>query len=210
MKYIIKFRIRHKLFLTLLFTSTIVAASLFLFLQWNFDRGFFNYVQTQEKRHIDQLANQLSGYYASQGQSWNFMVDNHYLWFRLHRTHFLPSREDVKQWKKGLPPGIHPPPGDLRDLGPRTVLYDADKQWVIGGGPSEPEGVFDRLVMTPIEYRGRVVGYIGVIPLKELSYSGDLIVRQRTEREFSAGDAHYGRFVRPVDLPGDDSLAGAH
>ena len=51
-----KFKIRHKLFLTILLTSTIVAISLSLFLQWNFDKGFINYVENQELVQLDHLA----------------------------------------------------------------------------------------------------------------------------------------------------------
>lgn len=71
-----RFGIRHKLFATLLLTSVIVAGSLFFFLQWNFDRGFLNYVKGQELEQLERFAVQLTGYYESSG-SWQFISQNH-------------------------------------------------------------------------------------------------------------------------------------
>ncbi len=75
-----KFKIRHKLFLTILLTSTIVAISLSLFLQWNFDKGFINYVENQELVQLDHLAVKLADLYADEGKGWQFIEENHALW----------------------------------------------------------------------------------------------------------------------------------
>lgn len=172
-----KLKIQHKLFFTLLLTSTVVATGLFLFLQWSFDRGFLNYVKSQELIQLDQLAEQLASYYAEQND-WQFIAENDPLWLRIHRELFSPSPGG------GPPPPHHkreqfsPPPRDRRGIGPRIVLYNADKQWVVGG----PAGHKGNLSLRPISHQNTVIGYLGLIPVTELSYSGDLLfVEQQTE-----------------------------
>ena len=183
-----KIRIRHKLFATLLLTSAIVSVGLFFFLQWNFDRGFLNYVKSQELEQLDRLASQLTGYYSHQ-ESWQFIAQNHPLWQKIHRdTSPLPQVEKRRghEVEKSFPTRPHmPPPGFLpprapRDLGPRIVLFDADKKYIIGGpaGPTLPSN----LSMRPITHEGKAIGYLGLIPFTELSHSRDLLfVEQQTE-----------------------------
>jgi two-component system, OmpR family, sensor histidine kinase BaeS len=184
----VRFRIRHKLFATLLLTSVIVAAGLFFFLQWNFDRGFLNYVKSQEMEQLDRLAVQLTGYYATNG-SWQFIAQNHHLWRKMHEdTSPIRPIEERGAREEDVafpshpplpPPGILPPRAS-RDLGPRIVLFDADRKWIIGG-PSD-ETIRKNLTMRPITHEGKTIGYLGLIPLKELSHSGDLLfVEQQTE-----------------------------
>jgi two-component system, OmpR family, sensor histidine kinase BaeS len=173
----VKLKIQHKLFFTLLFTSTVVATGLFLFLQWNFDRGFLNYVNNKELNQLDQLADRLTGYYAEQND-WHFMAGNDPLWRRIHEELF-----------SSFPVGGHPPPRvgrehrsppprDSQGIGPRIILYDKDKQWLIGG----PSGYKGNLSLRPVIYQKNTVGYLGLIPVTEISYSGDLLfVEQQTE-----------------------------
>ena len=183
-----KFRIRHKLFATLLLTSVIVAASLFFFLQWNFDRGFLNYVKSQEMDQLDRLSVQLTGYYESNG-NWQFITQNHHLWQRMHEETSPIRPIEESNGRAGdvaspshpplPPPGILPPRAS-RDLGPRIVLFDADRKWIIGGPPDEVHRT--NLTMRPITVESKTIGYLGLIPLKELSHSGDLLfVEQQTE-----------------------------
>ena len=72
-----------------------------------------------------------------------------------------------------------PPPMSDRSIGPRILLYDADKQWIIGGPRDLPTS--ETLTMRPIKQRGTVIGYLALIPVKEISHSGDLLfVEQQT------------------------------
>jgi len=184
----VKFRIRHKLFATLLLTSVIVAAGFFFFLQWSFDRGFLNYVKSQELEQLDRLAVQLTGYYDNKG-GWQFVAQNHPLWQKMHRD-TSPNRpvEERGGHEQDMalpspppqsPPGILPPRAP-RDLGPRIVLFDVDRKWVIGGPPDE--AIRRNLTMRSITHEGETIGYLGLIPFTELSHSGDLLfVEQQTE-----------------------------
>ncbi|WP_136808979.1 ATP-binding protein [Desulfosediminicola flagellatus] len=175
-----KIKIKHKLFFTLLLTSTVVAAGLFVFLQWSFDRGFLNYVKNQELAQLDQLADRLSGYYAEQG-SWDFLEDNYPLWFRIHSEVFLtPGRPmpRMDSGRKPFPAGHIGPPHDPEGIRGRIVLYNADKHKIIGG----PPGDSNDLKLLDITRQGKTIGYLGLAPVMEISASGDLrFVEQQTE-----------------------------
>lgn len=175
-----KLSIRHKLFFTLLLTSTVVAASLFLFLQWSFDRGFLNYVKSQELTQIDQLAEQLTSYYAKQ-KDWEFIAHDLNLWRSIHQEVFLLEPGGAtyqKEGEMGHFRHVAPPPIDPRGIGPRIILYNTDKQRIIGG----PANYKDSLTLRPIQYQDEVIGYLGLIPVTELSHEGDLrFVEQQTE-----------------------------
>jgi two-component system sensor histidine kinase BaeS len=163
----------------LFLTSTVVAAGLFVFLQWSFDRGFLNYVKGQELEQLDQLAEELTSYYVEKGD-WKVLEDNYPLWMRIHRDIFF---------IKGHPEPRLQPPDDRfpRPEGPplspgrvweRIVLFDADKQKIVGGPPGDIEGI----TLRPILYREKTIGYLGLIPVTELSHSGDLrFVQQQTQ-----------------------------
>jgi len=177
----VKLKIRHKLFLTLLLTSTVVAGVFFAMLQWSFDRGFLNYVNRQENLQLDQLTTQLVDYYARQGD-WKFIIENHPLWRKLHESTFsLNPQQGAERFRPdtGHGPKFSPPPRDPRNIGPRVILYNADKEWVIGGGP---RGKQENPPIKPIKHEDGVIGYLGFIPVTELSHTGDLLfVEEQTE-----------------------------
>jgi len=199
-----RLKIRHKLFLTLLVSSLIVAIGLFLFLQWNFDRGFLKYVNQQEKEQLDMLASRLAQQYKQYGD-WAFMVENHGLWQQLHREIFfreaalgpmdefftppLPPRAQIAKSNSMTPPQkgpMEPPMRDVpRGFGPRipegmaerVILYDENNEWIIGG---PLEGI-DAVEQYPITLKKVTIGYLGLIPVDEVSSAGDLLfVEQQT------------------------------
>ena len=176
----LKLKIRHKLFFTILLTSSVVAGGLFFFLQWNFDRGFLNYVNNQEMTELDKLGKQLTAYYSKEG-GWEFIKDNHQLWIGLHRDQFSPRHPLGSPIGGPDPAPEHePPPMDPRGFGQRIILFDADQKYIIGGRGQQilkPE-----IVKQPIHYQSRTIGYLGIIPVRELSRSSDLqFVEQQTE-----------------------------
>ena len=66
-----------------------------------------------------------------------------------------------------------PPPG----RGARIALYDADRQSIF----APPFGELN-LQLQPLHYQENVIGYMAIIPVKELSEAGDLLfVEQQTE-----------------------------
>ncbi len=183
-----KLRIRDKLFLTLLLTSTVIAAGLFLFLQWSFDRGFLNYVKDQEMAQLDLLAEKLTTYYAGH-DNWHFLDDNHFLWFKIHSEVFWsPDRPEPRlrpQKHRPFPDPEGPPPDidrpDIESLRGRIILYDADKQKVVGGLYGDKTD----LKLRPITYNKKIVGYLGLLPVTEISASGDLRFVQEQTKTFA-------------------------
>ena len=176
-----KFRIRHKLFLTILLTSTIVAISLLLFLQWNFDRGFINYVKNQELVQLDLLAAELVDQYNNAGGNWQFIEENHTLWMAIH-TQLFSAPPRPKPANPEMKPPPFPPPLERRNVGPRVLLYDDNKEWIIGGGPKGFRSSDNTAILRPITYQQKVIGYLGLIQAKELSHAGDLLfVKQQKE-----------------------------
>lgn len=154
-----------------------VAFGLYFFLQWNFDRGFFNYVNKQVLADLEELGEKLSGYYDEQKQ-WQSLEDNHMLWIHLQR-----DMQDKKngarpeEWRERSHP--HPPPVDPSWLGSRIMLLDAGKLRVIGGPPERME---IPPILQPIEMDGKTIGYLGIFQIKELLDAADLLfVEQQTE-----------------------------
>ncbi len=186
-----KLKIRHKLFFTILLTSTIVAAGLFFYLQWSFDRGFLNYVKTQEITILNRLSKQLVSYYEEQN-GWQFISNNHLLWQHLQQDLLPPFPGPPPHQDFGMPRPSpdnagHPPPFPGRperplSIGPRIVLYDADKQKIIGGGPPGKDLPIPPLIYPVTSQAGKEIGYLGLYPVTEISETGDLIfMKDQTE-----------------------------
>ncbi len=188
-----KFKIKHKLFFTLLLTSIIVSASMFLFLQWNFDKGFVEYINNQELEQLDALGEVLTEEYAERGD-WDFMVNNQQYWLALHNTIFRPRhiRENRFEKRPFVPPPRkrrmternrnlqerpNDPPMEPRGIRQRIALFDAEKNRIVGNIEASPDSR-----VRPISHEGEVVGFLGLAPLKEISDTGDLLfLEQQTE-----------------------------
>lgn len=104
-----RIRIKHKLFATLLLTSLMVAAGMFLFMQWSFDRGFLNYVNTQELEQLDQLAERLTTSYAEYG-SWQYLKKNRALWRQLQDSPQTAAEATDRPGAGQVHPQFSPPP----------------------------------------------------------------------------------------------------
>ena len=172
------FGIRHKLFLTILLSSSIVAFCFYLILQWNFDRGFLNYVNNQTLSDMEVLADRLKDFY-SEKSGWDSVGYDRQLWIDLHREMIdgKSGRSSVPGDRRpGPPPG--PPHMNAELLSTRSVLLDRDKSIVIGGPPHEEIAP----ILRPIVSDTTTIGYLGLYPAKELMDSRDLLfVEQQTE-----------------------------
>ncbi len=165
-------KIKHKLFFTLLLTSVVVSAGMFLFMQWSFDRGFLNYVNSQEMRALDQLSERLVAGYARQG-NWGFIERNPFLWEQLLRA----AEKEIEQPEPRAEQRGKQPAGPPPKRGPRAALYDADKQSIFGPPADE-----HHLQLQPLRYQESIIGYLALVPLRELADAGDLLfVEQQTE-----------------------------
>lgn len=165
--------IKYKLFLTLLLTSCLVSGGMFLFIQWNFDRGFLNYVNQQQLAEMQELMPRLAEEYARQG-GWQVLKDNPRAWEKLLQSGQSTRRPALK--------GPHPPgpvPGPPIGRGVRLALYDADRQIIIGP-PDLPA-----TNLQPVALEGQTIGYLALIPPKELSAAGDLLFLEQQTQSFA-------------------------
>lgn len=188
---ILRLKIRHKLFLTLLLTSSIVAGGFFL-LQWSFDRGFLDYVNSQELTELQTMAEELAKYYNRE-KGWETLKDNHHLWINIQRGLFHKQLKKTMALRKEnspppqppprslLPPIDKPPPLDNIEFDRRNVLYDLEMNRIIGG---PPETEFEANTI-PIKSEGDIIGYLGLIPALEISNSGDLLFVKQQKITFA-------------------------
>lgn len=175
----LKFSIRHKLFITILLSSSIVAFSFYFVLQWNFDRGFVNYVNNQTLSDMETLANRLKDFY-SEASGWESLKNDHQLWGDLHREMI-----DVKGVGRPVPNDPHrrpppPPHMDAELLSARSILMDRDKLQIIGGPPHGE----DAPILRPIILDSEIIGYLGLFPSKELMDARDLLFVEQQTKSF--------------------------
>jgi two-component system sensor histidine kinase BaeS len=178
------FKIKYKLFATLLLTSGVIAASMFLFMQWSFDRGLLNYVNQQELRQLEQLSQRLTSEYARQG-NWQFLQSNDRLWIQLHNEIFSPPHRGEHLQPRGrMPRGemMPPPPEQRASIGPRIVLFDAKQKKLVGGGPHSEQNHSN---LKPLTYQGTTIGYLSLAPAQELSDARDLLFVQQQTKSFA-------------------------
>ena len=129
------------------------------------NRGFKDFLEMQEANVLQNLVPTLAEFYDSQG-SWNFLRKNPQTWqriWRLSRSPLGDSAQDGKRPSRGMQ---RPPPGwqrttDRGMLRERLFLLDENKVRIAGAE-------VDRDVtgsLEPIESNGRVVGWIGFVPM---------------------------------------------
>jgi len=168
-----KISITQRLFLAIALAAVMAVVSMVLIMQWSVQQGFLRYVNTMEKGGVSRLASSLEEGYRRE-TSWDFVLHSPAQWHRLV----------IASMPGNLPP---PPPGALPDpaqkptlgegpsprpLPPRLAHYfsqhifllDADKKVLISRVevPADSEA-------TPLFHDGKIVGYLGLLPRKELS-----------------------------------------
>jgi two-component system sensor histidine kinase BaeS len=165
--------IKYKLFFTLFLTSSIVVTGMYFFMQWSFNRGFMNYVNTQDLNNMGRLADNLVAYYRREG-SWDAMIGNRRLWQRIE--------------KRSGPAGRDRPPGpgvprvnDPLRIGPRMALVAADRQTFVVGGENKD---IRHLSLRPLELDRRIIGYLALAKPARLADSSDLLYVERQTRIF--------------------------
>lgn len=172
----------------ILVTSTIVSLALHFFVKITFEHAFKEYVKAQEMEQLELMTDQLAAFYR-ETEGWQRLVDNHSLWMELHKksTASLPRFKDHyerkngpdakgKKYSSGGPPG--PPP---EKVGPRIVLYDADKKWIIGG----PKNMVEPEQFLPLYLDDSLIGYLAVVPAKRLLMERDRHFFQKQARFFA-------------------------
>jgi two-component system sensor histidine kinase BaeS len=180
--------IRFKLFLTLLLTTMLVVTGMYFFMRWSLDRGFAEFVEKRRAEHIAALLENLSEYYVTD-PDWRKLAEDKRKWMELlgqstgHR-HFRPAPWFAQALQE--PPGLWPPdfpePRKSRRIKPlelSVMLLSADKSVVFGR-----KELLSDLTLHPITQRGRIVGYLGVLPGKPANQPNELQFIERQARSF--------------------------
>ncbi|MDA8413932.1 MAG: ATP-binding protein [Desulfobacteraceae bacterium] len=166
-----KMCVAHKLFLVILTAAGLAVVSSALIMQWSLGRGFLKYVNAVEKTGISRLANLLEERYHNE-QSWDSLRQHPGQWRRLI-AEALPESAPPGEGGDADEPPRHGHEGDrdkplpprmVRHFNQRLFLLDADRRVLI----SHVEVPADNTA-TPLLYRGRVVGYLGLLPRTNIS-----------------------------------------
>ena len=198
-----KFNITSKLLLSF-FLATVVVVGVMLFLmKWSFEKGFLQYVNTMEQQALANLANTLAEVYQQDG-GWEKLRNDRRRWFELQVSSFMetdaarrrfaengvpdalrmppPSPTSGNTGRERPPPEFGPrfqgdrPPGPARMFpmerfrpNPRIALLDKDKNVIIGRFRNS-----DNLQLKPVESASSVIGYLGILPRRQLIDTHDL------------------------------------
>ena len=182
----LKIGIRYRLFLAMLAATVVVVGCMYLIVQWSFNRGFLQYVNTLEEERLESLAGELQQAYAREG-GWDFLRRDPAAWLRLMVGTLPPGTIDKERLQRlerraerraergqpPLPPREAPPGFDQRfEL--RVLLLDAERRPVFGP-PAPPD-----LELRALRQEGAVIGYLGLLPRQGLADASQLrFVRQQ-------------------------------
>jgi len=122
--------IHLKLALAFLLSTAVTVGGMSAFINWNFSRGFVDYVNAQELSKLEPLRDALSQAFAEHG-NWLFMQENTRLWHQLHRQTLDFSAEIG-------PPPPRPPPPRNRPGSPPRHPENADSNLGYSAPPREP------------------------------------------------------------------------
>ncbi len=166
-----KLNVTYRVFLAILAANAIIVLFMFLIMQWSMDRGFLRYVNQLEQNRVERLATKLGKAYSAE-KSWEFIQKSPDTISQLIGETIAESQP--------LPP---PPPSmayearqehlNQPEFSPnrrfsrferRIVVLDAKRSPVFGSSNPADFGSFK-----PISDKGKIVGYLGLLPNKFLS-----------------------------------------
>lgn len=169
--------LHYKLFGAILIAILTVVLYMTIVLQWSFDRGFLDYVNTAESEQLQKIAVDLERLYAEQ-ENWQVLIDDP-LKIGIAVVSSYPEGELKERMLRKLRsrnfPTLQPSSGRLPKDIPvhffrRVLLLDQNKKVLMG---FEPEG--SRRDLIPLLYQNSVIGYLGAYPAKHLSDSHHLV-----------------------------------
>lgn len=202
------FNITYKLLLAFFLAMVAVVGSMLFLMKWSFEKGFLQYVNTMEQQALANLADALGDVYEQDG-NWDKLRSDRRRWFELQAESFMATDAARRRFgengnpesfgRPGQPPlpvspdrsrpmenvpqtGSERPPETRRLFplrrfrpNPRVVLMDRDKNILIGRMVDR-----EHLQLKPIELNSTVIGYLGILPRRELMNVHDL---QFTEKQ---------------------------
>ncbi len=158
-----------------------------IIMQWNLDRSFLKFVRETETAGRAQLTRNLEQFYSTHN-SWELLQNNHNAWQELLSTTLL--RPEAKPPVAGPPPGPGPgqpqqpqggpqPPPFMQNYAQRFFLFDANNQLLIGTTKPPAE-----IELTPLSANNMTVGFLGHLPIKELTDNRHLNFLHRQQSTF--------------------------
>jgi len=192
-------QIQTKLIIALSLLGTVLCLSLYVFMQWSFDRGLVSYINEQEKQNTAYATDALADLYKDY-DSWDYLIADKRHFHDIMRStmrskHLGPGpnhRERPHQRQSHLypevqrkPPSPHrlsPPQRDSR-AGPNKrlvlpALFDADKTILIGRPDPSDE-------LIPITVNAKIVGWLTVPKPRYPIKSFNLSMRQNLDIAFA-------------------------
>ncbi|MGJ0485359.1 MAG: ATP-binding protein [Methylomicrobium sp.] len=180
--------IRFKLFLTLLLTTLLVVAGMYVFMRWSLDRGFAEFVEKRQREHVATLLENLGDYYATD-PDWKHLTGNKRKWLELlaqsheRRYHFPPHwlKQALSEPADVWPPDLPTPKTErrFRPLELSVMLLHTDKTIIFGR-----REWLDQLTLHPIRSQQQIVGYLGVLPGKPPNQPIELQFIERQTQSF--------------------------
>ncbi len=182
-----KIGITYRLFLAILAAAGVAVISLVLIMQWSLSRGFLRFINSVEKTGVARLSTKLEDSYGKE-LNWDFLLRDPALWRRMVMASLPEEGHPPLEGLPGGPPPEHtegdnvpppkmyPPPMALH-FDQRVFLLDAKRNVLIGQTviPANSDA-------TPLRYKGKIVGYLGLLPSTRIS------------------DAHQQRFMKEQKL----------
>lgn len=145
----------------MLATAIMIPTMLMLgFARWNYEQGFFDYLNGMEQRRLENLSHQLIRYYVQAGEDFSG-VDKQQLFETLIMMPHDTSRERRPALRENGQPRTQAHEG-----APGTALYDADGNYVAGADLSVPSEF--PMLKFDLMHEGKYIGYVGTRPSNAL------------------------------------------
>ncbi len=184
-----------KFFLSFLAAGVVLVGILISTMQFYAFKNFSDYVTQSEYQQLDTLVPILTSEYRTNKNDWSFLRHNHSKWVSIFEEAGLVFPPKPSRLPQGLnqaflnPPkspliaGHHRPPRPRPgDLGPRILLFDKNKQLVMGSTSKVPN------LLKPIPETGPPIGYLGFEKAPKLSHPLDIqFLKQQKKGVFIAG-----------------------
>lgn len=163
--------VTHKLFLVILMATGLAVVSSALIMHWSLNRGFLKYVNSMEKTGISRLAAKLEENYRAD-RNWTLLQSDSARWRGLiaaalpetdlptgdkTETRLQPERAGAGN-DKPLPPHL------VRYFDQRLFLLDANRKVLVSHVAVPVDNT-----AAPLRHRGKVVGYLGLLPRTSIS-----------------------------------------
>lgn len=177
-----KLKFRHKVFLTFLLNSLVIAICMLLIARYFAFRNFENFVSKVEMAKVNELVEALGQEYQKSG-SWAPLIGDLEHWLKMTELRPGPPPRTAMDGEPPFPPpppplrmdgnpgnGEPPPPGrlfspphgppppDPHARPPHISLFDAEKRPLTGPEPFPA----DDYQLRPIQVDGQVVGWLGM------------------------------------------------